>query len=420
MTTVARIPENIQVGRRLINIGAPYFDALNWSVTPYDTPGLGTMATDKHWRMYFDGAVVREWDVERVTVIMLHELIHIMLKHHRRVNDNEAADLAVNSWIKELLPSFNRQLERAGISLRLKEPDDWLSPEKYNFPPALLLEEYHELLQKQRQKKPSKGSGNGNGSSKDKGEPGKPDVGKGKCGSCAGDGEHPWELPDPYDGGPEGLSEPEIDVRTQQVAEQIVEAVKTIGNLPGGMARWAQSQLEPPKVSWQDKLKGMTRLAVNWAMGCTVTSWRKINRRSPMDMIFPGLMNPVPNVAVVVDTSGSMSEKNLLRALSETQGVLRACGYQAVPTLIVDAAVHSVQKVTDARQLKLVGGGGTAMDEGIQGALKLRPRPQVIIIFTDGFTSYGDPITDARVIAVLVQKGAPQPPPWIRCVEVDD
>jgi predicted metal-dependent peptidase len=104
----------------------------------------------------------------------------------------------------------------------------------------------------------------------------------------------------------------------------------------------------------------------------------------------------VPNVAVILDTSGSMDDKNVSQALAELKGVLKAIGATSVTVLVVDAAVHTVQRVFDPRQVKLVGGGGTDMRVGIDAALKLRPRPHVIIVLTDGLTTVAKVATARR------------------------
>ena len=49
---------------------------------------------------------------------------------------------------------------------------------------------------------------------------------------------------------------------------------------------------------------------------------------------------------------------------------------------------QTVQSVTNARQLNLVGGGGTDMGAGLAAAARLRPRPSVVVVLTDGMTPW--------------------------------
>jgi predicted metal-dependent peptidase len=126
-------------------------------------------------------------------------------------------------------------------------------------------------------------------------------------------------------------------------------------------------------------------------------------------------------VAVVVDTSGSMSEALLTAALTEVGGVLRAVGIggNRVTVLSCDADVHAVRAVADVGEVELIGGGGTDMRVGIEEAL--RGRPQIVIVLTDGYTPWpGQPLETTKVIAGLLGSRAPRPPAWIDTLVIDE
>jgi predicted metal-dependent peptidase len=142
-----------------------------------------------------------------------------------------------------------------------------------------------------------------------------------------------------------------------------------------------------------------------------------------VDVVLPSLRRPVPQVAVVCDTSASMTDGELSRVLGEVDGVLRAVGVgpTAVRVLAVDAAVHTAQRVTSARQVDLVGGGGTDMGAGIAAASELRPRPQVVVVLTDGETPWpAAPPRGLRVVVGLLGPRPPAPPAWARSVRIDE
>ena len=123
----------------------------------------------------------------------------------------------------------------------------------------------------------------------------------------------------------------------------------------------------------------------------------------------------MPGVAVVVDTSGSITQGMLAAALSEVAGVLRAAGQrEGVTVLSVDAAVHSCQRVFRPEQVRLSGGGGTDMGAGLTAAEKLRPRPDVAIVVTDGYTPWPkEPPRALKTIVVLTDaRGAS--PAWAK------
>jgi len=62
-----------------------------------------------------------------------------------------------------------------------------------------------------------------------------------------------------------------------------------------------------------------------------------------------------------------------------------------VRVLACDTAVAPAQRVTSARQIQLVGGGGTNMGAGLEAAGLLRPRPAVTVVLTDGYTPWPSP-----------------------------
>jgi predicted metal-dependent peptidase len=87
--------------------------------------------------------------------------------------------------------------------------------------------------------------------------------------------------------------------------------------------------------------------------------------------------------------------------------------------LACDTAVGPAQRVTSARQVELVGGGGTDMGAGIGAAAALRPRPSITVVLTDGFTPWpARPPKGMRVLIALLGDHSPDAPGWARSVRV--
>jgi predicted metal-dependent peptidase len=139
-----------------------------------------------------------------------------------------------------------------------------------------------------------------------------------------------------------------------------------------------------------------------------------------MGVIFPVLRQPVPKIAIVLDTSGSMGNDLLDSALTEVNGVLKQMSVPSVNVIVADSATHSMKEVTKASQISLEGGGGTDMRVGIQDALRVRPH--VIIVLTDGYTPWPDACSSrgVKIIAGLVGKNASEPPTHIQAVWIDE
>jgi predicted metal-dependent peptidase len=201
----------------------------------------------------------------------------------------------------------------------------------------------------------------------------------------------------------------------------VIAHAKEAGNMPAGLLRWAEQTLSP-RVDWRRQLAAELRRAVSEVSGAVDYSYRRPSRRSSVagDVVLPALRRPVPEIAVVCDTSGSMSDELLAMALAEVEGLLRALGMaRQLRVLACDTAVGTAQRISSARQVSLTGGGGTDMGAGIRAAAELRPRPAVCVVLTDGYTPWpAGPPKGIRVVVGLLGEQAPQAPSWAREVRV--
>ena len=195
------------------------------------------------------------------------------------------------------------------------------------------------------------------------------------------------------------------------------------GTLPGQWQRWVEQILEP-RVPWQQVLTAAVRRGLGWVHGHCDYTYTRISRRQAAagGIVLPALRRPVPEVAVVVDTSASVDDGLLAQALGEIDGILASQGINdgSVTVLATDSAVHEVGRVRHARDAPLGGGGGTDMTVGIDTALRLRPRPQLIIVLTDGETPWPTQPAPVPVVAALVgrlRQALPATPPWVTRVE---
>jgi hypothetical protein len=236
------------------------------------------------------------------------------------------------------------------------------------------------------------------------------------CGSGADGWPRDWDA-----SGPPALSPWQARLLCRQVAQECVRHAREAGNVPAGLLRWAEQTLQPA-VDWRRVLAAELRRAVADTAGAADYSYRRPSRRASVAgaVVLPALRRPVPEVAVVCDTSGSMTEDLLAAALAEVEGLLRSLGMaRQVRVLACDTAVGPVRRVTSARQVELVGGGGTDMGAGIDAAAALRPRPAVTVVLTDGFTPWPDqPPRGTRVVVALLGDEAPDGPGWARAIRV--
>jgi predicted metal-dependent peptidase len=234
----------------------------------------------------------------------------------------------------------------------------------------------------------------------------------------------PWEL-HADDPSTNALSDFDRQALQEEVARKIVEHQKEQGTLPAGWLRWAEAILKP-KVNWREQLKRILRGVISEGLGHRLDySYRRPHRRSAVyhPMYLPALQGEYkPRVACVVDTSGSISDRELMQSLAEVRAVLEAL---RIPVTIIpcDAVPYEAIRVfhgSDWLKVRqgLRGGGGTDMVAGLNAALALKPKPEAVIVLTDGHTPF--PSTrpkDTAVIWAIWRYGDREPPkppmpPW--------
>jgi predicted metal-dependent peptidase len=210
----------------------------------------------------------------------------------------------------------------------------------------------------------------------------------------------------------------------RRVAQAVREYVasRSRGTLPDGWQRWADATLAGPQVPWRRVLASAVRRAIAHVAGCSDYTYRRPGRRRILHIVTPAMQRPLISVAVVVDTSGSMGQPELDAAMAEVTGVIRAAGIgpRGLVVLACDAAVGATTRVRRVNDVQLVGGGGTDMRVGIAAAESAHPRPDVVVVLTDGCTPWPEKPTRASLVAAIIgSEGTAQGvPEWARTVVV--
>jgi predicted metal-dependent peptidase len=358
--------------------------------------GTGTVSVDESWRMRADPELTAGWTAAQLGSVLVHHVCHLLRAHGERAQAVGVSPDDARRWVRAADAEINDDLVPAGLDL----PGRPVLPADLGAPDGLLAEQYFEASTTDRSAKNKNLAAAGDWLD---------------CGSGA-DG-----VPRPDDG-PPARPAWQADLLRRQVAQEVIAHGKQAGNVPGGLLRWAEEILNP-RVNWRKVLAAELRRAVAEVSGAVDYSYRRPSRRAAVagNVVLPALRRPVPDVAVVCDTSGSMTEDLLAAALAEVEGLLRALGMaRQVRVLACDYAAGPAQRVSSARQVQLVGGGGTDMGAGIAAAVALRPRPAITVVLTDGYTPWPAAAPKGtRVVIGLLGPGAPDAPAWARAVRVD-
>lgn len=384
----------------------PYFASILFGLIPIEKvndPNHPTMAVDKYMRLYYNPDLLTKVSEEEAVGILIHEINHLLRDHPRRGVHYEpklfniAADMEIND---DIIADAN-----CGVKL----PDWCVFPKSHNLPNDQLAEWYFNKLIEQ-----AKISKNGKG-----------DIhlpGGGNCGSSA-TGQSDADEEPMEDDGSNGHSETMVDFYRKGTAEAIEEHSKSRGTVPGYLQRWAKEHLKS-KVDWRRELRAACLNSINMvASGMTDYTRNKPSRRqaSNADFVLPGFVSPTPTVAIIVDTSGSMSEKHISQAIAEVGTVLQNTRSNII-LVDVDAAVHYIGPIKDKKQIKLSGGGGTDLPCAYEALSKYKTKCNLVIALTDGYTPWpAEPLPHTKNVICIIStkeedegiKGCPE---WAKIV----
>lgn len=170
-----------------------------------------------------------------------------------------------------------------------------------------------------------------------------------------------------------------------------IASAKAQGKMPAGMERLFGAIIEP-EVDWTDKVLGF--FARNTGSG--TYNWRKVDRRLIVrDIVAPGRTGFGAGAVVVgLDTSGSIGQAELDVFFGEMSGILNDVNPQVVYLMYCDARVHAVEEIVDlddltnVRQKKAPGGGGTAFEPVFDMIREMDIQPDALIYLTDGYGSF--------------------------------
>lgn len=354
----------------------PFFGCLLFNLRPTPSDRCPTMWTDGR-SIGFNPAFVDTLSREQVAGVLSHEIWHVVCKHMLRRGSrkpfkwNIACDHVVNAAV---LDSGMQLPSCAVLAIKGKNAE----------------QVYEEM-------KDDKG---------DDGEGGTISIGEVFDATTEGPGTTDKDG-NPVPGKGRSLTEAEKDELSSKVDVMVraaANAAKQAGKLPADMERMLDHLLEP-LIPWRDVLsRFVTEKAKN------DFSWTRPNRRyRPLGLTMPSADGyTISKGAVACDTSGSMDLEHLRMVCSEAMGLLAAYEEEGMddPGLDLywfDHACHH-QRVSDASEIKPMGGGGTSFRVVFEKLKELDHQPKWLVMLTDGYCDDYGPDPGFPVLWILTQQ----------------
>ena len=371
----------------------------------YNEEFFNSLSTNKNEKTY------------KIEVIAIHEVLHLAFNHpFRRGNRNtyiETPDGSVTVWNIACDIVVNNMIVKNSFKL----PEGAIIPHDdsvmilgvniENISKKNAEEIYSELVgQMKKSEKEEQGKGKG------KGQDDKKITTNKKAPEEIGSHEK-WN---------EGKEEK--DKKGQSIKDSWKKAVytayeyaKQMGKSPLGMGREFDA-IGRSKINWRQFIRREVSKAIPYRY-----NWNKPHKKYLWQDIFvPSYYGESVKVLVAIDTSGSISNKDLSVFVSELIGIAKTFKEVQFRILTHDTEVHDDILLTGKtekklRALKLNGGGGTSHEQMYEYVKEKRYAKDgnLLISFTDGYTSWPTkPVRDFRTLVVLSGGHCPkeQVPKW--------
>ena len=351
-------------------------------------PSIGTAATDGE-RIYFDPQFLEELSDRELVFILMHEIMHVALRHTSRTGDrdnllfNIACDIVVNSNILQAagMDHASITLSKYGESMHLTPKGD----EGHHYTAEEVYEMFSGLPAARRKQK--------------------------KGGFT--DDHSKWGTAD----------DEALDALWKNRIRDALEACKSRGNgmgrgtIPLGVERKIE-ELMHPKTDWRVLLNDFVQEEV------TDYSFLPPDRRfSDSPFMLPDFNETettVKNILFMIDTSASMSKKEITQAYSEIKGAIDQFGGKLEGWLgFFDAGVVPPIPFTDENEFNIIrpkGGGGTDF-EVIFDYVRMEMAEQEIasiIILTDGCAPFPEESAAMGIPVLWMINNTYVEPPWGR------
>ena len=362
----------------------PFFSYLvmNLKFHEVDDEECKTMGVNAKGDCKYNAKFIEGLEIEELQSVLSHEVLHIALEHLIRGSSlnhqvfNIATDLAINYLLVQNGFKFGQELTKYALIPH---------GNYYTLQNGIKIEDldkkvaetiYHELMKNDKIKQQIKKNKNG------KGKNGSGNQEKNPFGEKRFD-EHEYS----------NEQKQSQDYRDNQkkwkrVFTEASVYAKQQGKLPNGVEKLVDMVLDE-KVGWKSLLyKYITR-----TLPYDYTYSRPSKRSISSGFFIPSILKENIEIVVSIDTSGSISQKDIGEFLSEVIGIGKSFNNVKMKIIVCDCEIKDVYDIQNVdigtiQALKIRGGGGTSHIPVYDYIREKLPHTKFVINFTDGYTSF--------------------------------
>lgn len=397
----------------------PFFAQLTTYFKFISAP-VGTACINANGEMRIDPTFLEKLNDKDTLFILCHEAMHIVLESTGRYPEganrdvwNIAADAIINPMLADdckipiirpeiCKPIYGGKYAKYAKSTHEAAYYDMMQNFEKMF--GQTMAEFDKSMQGQEGQNPAGGKGKGSmkgqwwdDTASELGKKGQ-DKGLDKDGNPQSDG---------------GMTEAQKSEWKDRICSAY-EAQKATGDVPGSLQGFF-TQILKPKKDWKKEL----RVAVTSTLK-DQWSFKKPSRRTvALDIRTPGMWGEKPDCWCALDTSGSMSEKELQRAVSEMVKIFELVGGKT-HLILCDAEVYYTGDLTTdgLKNLREIQHGGTDLREIFNYiADKAKKQPAMLVVFSDMETPFPD--RPPKYPVIWCNPGGHGKAPWGKNISVE-
>ncbi|HRZ18701.1 MAG TPA: VWA-like domain-containing protein [Methanofastidiosum sp.] len=428
-----------KISRAKIKLWAnhPFFSTLVEYLQTKEDTKIETIGVDRYAHCPYNPEFIKTLSDDEMIGVLCHEVMHLAYKHPDRGKGrgiqigpmnlwNIAIDIVVNYIVLKnglalpkcgLIPDLedNGSIDIGGCEIT--DIENQSAEEIYE----TLKQHFKDMAKKnsgsngkgKEQKDQNKGQGQGKGTGKNDGQ-------------GLGFDEHDFKEKEGEE--KEGLGDKDSEnLPKERDWDSIIQIAHNVakqrGKLPSGMGREFQVY-NRNTINWRailaKEISKMIPKEFTWS--------RPSKKLLPYDIYYPSTTGEKVLVLISIDTSGSITDKELSAFVSEIVSLARSFDGVDVRVITHDAAVHddlmvkngNVQKI---KEIKIHGGGGTShvpLYDHIEKN-KYNKQHSLLISMTDGYSAYPDKPCIKSMFILAGYYSVPSIPKWnVGIIEMRD